>query len=173
MSRTATAVLALLAFVALMIVQANLPWGNREESGFGATSEVTVRTWDLEASGSAFGFSGSDRRGWYDGGWDDEDKNAVMQLQIGAPLLVGAAALLLVGSILAFTGRGAPGAIVTLVGGLLAAGGTLLFFLATQDLLDSEASWLAGFYLGLAGAILGIAGGVVGLAAGNTRGSTN
>ncbi|MHB1262432.1 MAG: hypothetical protein ACYC2H_12035 [Thermoplasmatota archaeon] len=173
MSRVATAVLALLAFVALMIVQANLPWGNREESGFGATSEITVRTWDLKASGSAFGFSGTESRGWYDGGWDGEDKNAVMQLQIGAPLLVAAAALLLVGTILAFTGRGSQGAIVTLVGGVLAAGGTLLFFLATQDLLDNEAAWLAGFYLGLGATILGLAGGVVGLATGNMRGSTN
>ncbi|HUR25082.1 MAG TPA: hypothetical protein VM327_03590 [Candidatus Thermoplasmatota archaeon] len=173
MSRTACAVLALLAFVALLVVQFNLPWANHEESGFGATAEATVRTWDLKGSGSFGGFSGSDTKGWYDGGWDDEDKNAVTQLQIAAPALVAATVLLLVGTILSFTSRGSQGAIITLVGAILAAAATLLYFLASQDLLDNEATWLVGFYLGLTATILGLAGGVVGLAAGNMRGAAN
>ena len=173
MSRVACAVLALLSFVALLIVQGNLPWAEREQSGFGATSRETVRTWEAEQSGSAFGFSGSDRRGWYEGGWEDEDRNAVTQLQIGAPVLVAGTVLLLVGTILSFTSRGAQGAIVTLVGGILAAAGTLLYYLAAQDLLDNGATWMVGFYLGLTAAVLGLAGGVVGLAAGNMRGAAN
>jgi lipopolysaccharide export LptBFGC system permease protein LptF len=171
MSRVASAILALLAFVALLIVQFNLPWAHREdESGF-ASAEITVRTWDLEATGSAFGFTGTDTKGWYDGGWDDEQENAVTQMQIAAPLLVAASVLLLVGAVLSFT-RG-PGSLVALVGGVLAAAATLLYFLASQDLLDNGATWLAGFYLGLAGTILGLAGGVVGLAVGNMRGSAS
>jgi len=173
MSRTACAVLALLAFVALLIVRGNLPWAEREQSGFGATAKETLHTWDAEESGSAFGVSGSDRRGYYDGGWDDEDQNAVTQLQIGAPALVAGTVLLLVGTILSFTSRGSQGAIVTLVGGILAAAGTLLYYLAAQDLLDNDATWLVGFYLALTAAILGLAGGVVGLAAGNMRGAAN
>lgn len=171
MSRVACAVLALLAFVALLIVQANLPWADREESGFGATSKLTIRTWDAEAEGSAFGFSGSDSRGWYDDGWEDEDRNAVTQLQIAAPLLVAAAVLLLVGTILSFTNG--PGPLVTLVGGVLAAGGTVLYFLAAQDLLDSDATWMAAFYLAVTGTILGVAGGAFGMASGNLSDSTN
>ena len=173
MSRTACAVLALLAFVALLIVQANLPWAEREQSGFGATSTGTVRTWDFKAEGSAFGVSGSDTRGYYDGDWDDEDQNAVTQLQIGAPALVAGTVLLLVGTILSFTSRGSQGAIITLVGGILAAAGTLLYYLASQDLFDSDATLMVGFYLGLTATILGLAGGVVGLAAGNLRGASN
>lgn len=173
MSRVACAVLALLAFVALLIVQANLPWATREDSGFGAEAEATVRTWDFKATGSFGGFSGSDTRGWYEGDWEDEDKNAVTQLQIGAPALVAATVLLLVGTLLAFTSRGSQGAIIALVGGILAAAGTLLYFLASQDLLDNEATWLVGFYLGLTATILGLAAGVVGLAAGTLRGMGN
>ena len=165
--------LALLAFVALLIVQFNLPWADREESGFGATAQITVRTWDLEATGGFQGFSGTDTKGWYEGDWDDEDENAVMQLQIGAPALVAGTVLLLVGTILSFTSRGSQGPILALVGGILAAAGTLLYFLASQDLLDNEATWMVGFYLGLTATILGLAGGVVGLAGGNLRGSGN
>lgn len=167
MSRVASAILALLAFVALLIVQFNLPWANREESGGGASSEITVRTWEMEATGSFFGFSGSESKGWYEGGWEDEQKNAVMQMQIASPLLVAAAVLLLVGGILAFT-RG-PGALVALIGGVLAAAGTLLAFMASQDLLDSEATWMAGLYLGIIGAVLGVAGGAFGMASSNMR----
>ena len=173
MSRVACAVLALLAFVALLIVQGNLPWAEREQSGFGASSTATIRTWDLEASGSAFGFSGSDTRSWYDDGWDDEDRNAVTQLQIAAPALVAGTVLLLVGTILSFTSQGSQGAIITLVGGILAAAGTLLYYLASQDLLDNDATWMVGFYLGLTATILGLAGGVVGLAGGNLRAAGN
>jgi xanthosine utilization system XapX-like protein len=173
MSRVVCAVLALLGLVAVLIVQANLPWADREESGFGATSHATIRTWDLKAEGSAFGFSGSDTKGWYDDGWDDEDKNAVTQLQIAAPLVISSAALFLVGTILSFAMRGPSGPIVTLMGGILAAAGTLLFYLASQDLLDNEATWQAGLWLGVTGAVLGVAGGAFGLASGNMRASAN
>jgi hypothetical protein len=173
MSRVACAVLALLAFVALLIVQANLPWADREESGFGASAKATIRTWDLHSEGSFFGASGSDSKGWYDDGWNDSQQNAVMQLQIAAPLLLASAVILLVGAILSFAARGSAGSIVTLIGGVLAGAAVLLFFLASQDLLDNKATWMAGFYVGLGGAILGLVGGVIGLAGGNMRGSSN
>ena len=174
MSRVVCAVLALLALVAVLIVQANLPWAEREESGFGADAAETVRTWDWNRDTSFGGtVSGSETRGWYDDGWDDEDKNAVTQLQIAAPLVIGSAALFLVGTILCFAVRGPSGPIVSLIGGLLAAAGSLLFYLASQDLLDNEATWQAGLWLGATGAILGVAGGAFGLASGNLRASAN
>jgi hypothetical protein len=173
MSRVVCAVLALLGFVALAVVQANLPWAEREESGFGATAKETVRTWSDERSGSFSFFgdesSGSETNGWYEDGWDDEDENAVMQVRIAIPLLLAGAVLLLVGTILCFTGRGPAGSILTLVGGILAAASVLLYFLASQDLLDNKATWMVGFYVALGGALLGIVGGVIGLAGGNMR----
>lgn len=171
MSRTACAVLALLAFVALLIVQGNLPWASHEQAAFGATSEETVRTWDAKQTDSFGTASGSETKGWYDDGWEDQDKNAVTQLQIGAPALVAGTVLLLFGTILSFTSRGSQGAILTLVGGILAAAGTLLYYLASQDLLDSAATLMVGFYLALTATILGLAGGIVGLVGGNMRGS--
>ena len=165
MSKLACAVLGLVAFVALLLVQGNLPWG-KETDGDG-----TAHTWGQTESGSAFGgfFSYSSARSWYDGGWDDEDRNAVNQLQVASPILVAGTVLLLVGSLLAFTGEGATGAIVTILGGLGAAAGTLLYFLAIQDLYDNGVSWQTAFYLAFVGSLLGVAGGVLGLVGANTR----
>jgi hypothetical protein len=166
MTRLACAVLALVAVVALAIVQTNIPWADQNSNG----SHTTARTWDRTSDNNFFGFSSHDSKGWYDSGWSDQDKNAVNQLQLAAPLVLAGAVLLLVGSLLAFTAPGTAGAIVSLVGGLCAAGGTLLYFLAIQDLFNNSQTWQGGFYLGVAGAVLGVAGGVIGLAAGNRRG---
>jgi hypothetical protein len=149
MSRVACAVLALLAFVAIAVVQANLPWAEHEQSAFGGTEKGTVRTWSAESevAFTAFGAESSDSEtsGWYDGGWEDEDM------------------------ILCFTGRGPAGAILTVVGGVMAAAAVLLYYLASQDFFDNDSTWMAGFYVALVGAVFGVAGGVIGLAGGNLR----
>jgi hypothetical protein len=163
MRNLATAVLGLLAFLALLFVQGNVPWAT-EGSGDG-----TVHTWGETQSGSNFLFSYSSARGWYEGGWADADQNAVTQFQVAAALVVLATAVLLIGCLLAFGGDGPQGSIVTLVGGLLASAGTLMFYLATLDLYDNDASWQVGFYFAFAASLLGVAGGVLGLAAGNLR----
>jgi hypothetical protein len=163
MSKLACAVLGLVAFVALLLVQGNLPWAEETDG------DATAHTWGQTESGSNFIFSYSSAKSWYDGGWDGEDQNAVNQLQVASPILVGGTVLLLVGSLLAFTAPGAPGPIVTTLGGLGAAAGTLLYFLAIQDLYDNNVAWQAAFYLALIGSLLGVAGGVIGLAAGNRR----
>ena len=161
MKQTATAILGLLAFVALALVQSNLAWATDEEGG----EDRTARTWGETASGGFGFFSYSENRGWYDGGWDDEDKSAVGQLQVAAPLFLAGAVVLLAGSLLAFRGD-TPGASITaLVGGILAAAGTLLYFIAIQDLYGSGAALQPGFFLAFTGCLLGVAGGVIGLAA--------
>jgi hypothetical protein len=163
MSKLACAVLGLVAFVALLLVQGNLPWAEETDG------DATAHTWGQTESGSNFLFSYSSAKSWYDGGWGDEDQNAVNQLQVATPVLVAGTVLLLVGSLLAFTGEGATGATLTLVGGLGAAAGTLLYFLAFQDLYDNGVTWQAAFYLAFIGSLLGVAGGVVGLVGANTR----
>lgn len=171
MSRLACAILALVGFVALLVVQFNVPWANQHASGFGGSADRTARTWGESDSGSYFGFSGSNQKGWYDSGWSDQDRNAVNQLQVAAPLVVAGTILLLVGAILSF-GPGAPGPIVTLIGGLVAVGGAVLYFLAIQDLFNNNQAWQTGFYFAVIGAVLGLVGGVIGLAAGNRRMAT-
>jgi len=170
MSRLACAILALVGFVALLVVQFNVPWANQHASGFGGSADQTARTWGKSDSGSAFfgSYSGSTYQGWYDGGWSDSDKNAVNQLQVAAPLVVAGTVLLLIGAILSF-GPGPAGPIVALVGGLCAVGGTVLYFLAIQDLFNNNQAWQTGFYLAIIGSVLGLVGGVVGMAMGNRR----
>jgi hypothetical protein len=165
MSRLAAAVLALVGAVALLVVQTNVPWAERSSGN----EQTTARTWGETSSGNGFLFSYSGAKGWYDSGWSDQDRNAVQQLQIAAPLLLAGLALLLVGSVLAFSGPGSSGAGVALVGGLVAAGATVLYYLAIQDLFDNNASWQGGFTLAIAGCVLGLAGGVVGMATGSRR----
>lgn len=159
----------MLAFVALLVIQFNVPWGTTEASGFGASSERTARTWGEDQSASAFGFSGSDSRGWFDGGWEDDEQNAVNQLRFAAPLLMAAAIVLLVGSILALAMPGGSGAIVALIGAVLAAGAAAMYYIAIDDLYNTDVAWQVGFFVAIGGAVLGLAGGVVGLLGGATR----
>lgn len=163
MNQTATAILGLLAFVALALVQSNLAWATDQEGG----EERTARTWGETSSGGFGFFSYSENRGWYDGGWDDDAKAAVGQLQVAAPLLLAGTVVLLAGSLLAFRGDSPAASITTLVGGVLAAAGTLLYFIAIGDLYGGGPAWQAGFFLAFTGCLLGVAGGVIGLAARN------
>lgn len=162
MANLAAAILAVLAFVGLLLLQSNVPWGN-EGDGDG-----TVRTWS-EAESGGFLFSYSNTRGWYDGGWEDSDQNAVAQLQVAAPLLAAATVLVLVGAILAFGPNGYSGSIVALVGALLAAAATLLYYLGTLDLYNNDVSWQPGLTIALVASVLGLAGGLFGMASGNVR----
>lgn len=165
MSKLACAILALVGFVALLVVQTNVPWADSNGGG----SKETARTWRRTSDSNFLGFSSSNSKGWYDSGWNDSDKNAVNQLQVAAPLVLAGLLLLLVGAILSFSAPGGGGPIITLVGGLVAAAGTVLYFLAIQDLFNNNQTWQTGFYLAVAGTVLGLAGGVVGMAAGNRR----
>jgi hypothetical protein len=172
MSRVACGVLALLAFVALLVVQFNVPFGNVHASGVGASADRTARTWGEDQSNSAFGFSNSHSKSWYDGGWDDDEQNAVDQLRVAAPLLVAGAILLLVGAILALAMPGTMGAIVALIGAVVTAAAAALYYLAIDDLYNQDATWQVGFYVTIGGAVLGLVGGVVGLLGRNTAGAT-
>lgn len=172
MSRVACGILALLAFVALLVVQFNVPWGSTHASGFGASADRTARTWGEDQSGSAFGFSGSDSKGWYDGDWDDEDQNAVNQLRVAAPLLLGGMVVLLAGAIMALAMPGATGAIVSLIGAVVTAASAALYYIAIDDLYDNGPTWEVGFYVAIGGVVLGLVGGVVGLLGRNTAGAT-
>lgn len=172
MSRLACGVLALLAFVALLVVQFNVPWANVHQSGFGASTDQTARTWGEDSSGSAFGFSGHDSKNWFDGGWDDSQQDAVNQLRVAAPLLLAGAVVLLLGAILALALPGGTGAIVTLIGAVVAAGSAALYYIAIGDLYDNNASWQVGFFVAAGGAVLGLVGGVLGLLGGSTRQAT-
>jgi hypothetical protein len=165
MSKLACAILALVGFVALLVVQTNVTWGDTDSGG----SHKQARTWGQTTSGGGFLFAYSGSQSWYDSGWSSQDKNAVNQLQVAAPLVLAGLLLLLVGAILSFTAPGAGGPITTLIGGLLTAAGTVLYFLAIQDLYNNNQTWQTGFYLAVAGTVLGLAGGVVGMAAGNRR----
>src|ERR1041385_5543003 len=146
MSRLACGVLALLAFVALLVVQFNVPWANAHQSGFGASSDQTARTWGQDSSGSAFGFSGHDSKNGCDGGWHDSQQGAVHQLRVAAPLLVGGAVILLLGAILALAMPGGTGAIVSLIGAVVAAAAAALYYVAIDDLYNDQASWQVGFF---------------------------
>lgn len=168
--RTTAGVLGVLAAVALVLVQF-LPWGGVSASfgGFGGSSEAY--TWHLEASGTAFGQTSSDRASWYSDDVEDDDSDEeVRQVRIAIPLLLGGLALAALGGILALATRSGAASILLMLGGILAAIATLLFSLALDSLFESEQEWAASFYLAIAGSALALVGGVLGLVAGN-RGS--
>jgi hypothetical protein len=169
MSRVACGVLALFAFVPLLVVQFNVPWGTVEAGGSFGSAERTARTWGEDQSASAFGFSGSDSKGWYEGDWEDEEQNAVNQLRIAAPLLAAGAVAVLVGAVLALAMPGGSGPIVTLVGGVLTGAAAAMYFVAIDDLYNADAAWDVGFYVTVGGAVVALVGGVVGLIGGARR----
>jgi hypothetical protein len=171
MNRVACGVLALLAFVALLVVQFNVPWASSHASSGLASSDTTARTWGQDQTGSAFGFSGHDSKNWFDGGWDDSQQDAVNQLRVAGPLLAGGALLLLVGAILALAMPTGTGPIVTLIGAVVTGAATALYYIALDDLF-SEPTWEVGFFVTLGGAVLGLVGGVLGLLGGTARQTT-
>jgi hypothetical protein len=61
-------------------------------------------------------------------------------------------------------------AITVLAGAVAAIVATILFSIASQDILDGQQTWQLGFYVAIAGCAIGLAAGVVGLMAGNARG---
>lgn len=170
MNRLAAPILAILAFVALVVLQFGVPWGQvRQEMG-GGFGERTLTTWQDEQSGGFEGFTAGERKGWYEGDWADGDQSAVDKIRIAIPLLIGGTVLLLVGAILAFTGRGSSAAIVNILGTALAIVGSVLFCIAAEDLLDGQQDWLVGFYFAIAGCVLGLAAAIVGFASGSPMG---
>jgi hypothetical protein len=171
MTRVACFVLALLAFVALLVIQFNVPWGSEKAGGSAFGSDRTARTWGEDTTSRAFGFSGSDSKSWYDGGWEDDEQSAVNQLRVAAPVLAAGALLLLVGGILALGAAGGSGPIIALIGGVLAAGGSAMYYIAIDDLYGG-ATWEVGFYVAIGGAVLGLVGGVLGLLGGTARQTT-
>lgn len=168
MSRTITAVLALLAFVALLLVQF-MPWSNQHASGFGATADSTAFTWGKQDTANSYFWTGGQTKSWYDSDWNSDQQNAVDQIRIAIPLLTVATILLLVGSLIAFSDSWTGGAILSLVGALVGAGAAWLFSVAINDLYNGNQVWQTSFYLAIGGTVLGLAAGIVGLATGNRR----
>ena len=171
--RTAAAIVGILGALCLALVQF-LPWGGVEESGGGFTVSGKAYTWRMESSGSgSFGgfgeFSESDSTNWYSDeahdGDDDQDAH-VLKVRIAIPLLLAGLLLGALGGLLGFVSRGAAAGILLLVGGVLAAAGTILFAMAVDGLFDSEQDWGASFYLAIAASALGLVAGVLALAPG-------
>lgn len=154
-----------MAAVAFILVQF-MPWGGVSGSVFGATFSGDAYTWHMEASGSGFGASGSDKTSWYDDEADDdaEDTEHIANIRIAIPLLLGALVLLAVGALLAFVTRGAAAGALMLVGAVAGTIGTILFAIAVDGLFDSDQDWGAAFFLAIGGSALGLASGVLGLA---------
>src|SRR5205085_3585098 len=98
MSRTITATLALIAFVALLLVQF-VPWSNQHANGgFFGSADRTAFTWGQQDSANGYFWTGGQTKSWYDSGWDSGSQNAVDQIRIAIPLLTVATILILVGS---------------------------------------------------------------------------
>lgn len=165
--KLAAALTAAVGALCLLLVQF-LPWASLSFSGFGAESEVEVSTWKATSSGSFGGFSGDESHGWYSEDADDAD--GVGQIRTAIPFLLAGLVVTAIGAVLGF-GRG-PGAVVMLVGGLVALVGLVLFAMGTDAFYDSEQDWGASFYLAIAGTTLAILGGVLGLMTSNASRSS-
>lgn len=171
--RTAAAIVGIIGALCLVFVQF-LPWGGVEGSGGGFTFRSEAYTWRMESSGSgSFGgfgeFGGSDKVNWYsDEAHDGEDEQDadVLKVRIAIPLLLVGLLLGALGGLLGFLARGPAAGVLLLVGGVLAAAGTVLFAIAVDGLFDSEQDWGASFYLAIAGSALGLVAGVLALAPG-------
>lgn len=161
MNRLIPTALALAACVALIVLQANVPWAHVKQGGNNAFIERTVTTWQDQGSMHFSGSSSGQSKGWFEGKWDDNDQAAVAKFRVAAPLLVGAALLLLVGGLLVLTVRGPVAAILTLLGAVAAIVATVLYSIATQDLLGGQQDWLAGFYIAIVACACGLVGGTL------------
>lgn len=173
MSRMLVAVLGVLAAVALVVVQF-LPWGGTEDFGF----RMDAYTWKAEMSGEFGGFDFSNKENWYTGDFEGEgdegmeiDDSDLLKVRIAIPLLSAGLLLAAVAGLLAFMSRG-PAALLLLIGGILAAAGTVLFALAVDHMFDSDQDWGAAFYIAIAASAMALIGGIVGLAGGN-RGASS
>ena len=172
MSRTLVAVLGVLSAIALIVVQF-LPWGGVDQMGF----NMDAYTWKMELAGEFGGFDFSDQESWYSDEIDNQDEGDqaaddadIMKIRFAIPLLGAGLLLAAVAALLGFLSRG-PAALLLLIGGILAAIGTVLFALAVDSIFDSDQDWGASFYLSIAAAAMALVGGIVGLAGG--RGSSN
>jgi hypothetical protein len=161
MDRLIPTALALAACVALVVLQANVPWAHVKQGSGSAYAERTVTTWQDQGSMKFGGFSNGQSKGWFEGNWDDSEQAAVAKFRVAAPLLVGAALLLLVGGLLVLTVRGPVAAILTLLGAVAAIVATVLYSIASQDLLGGQQSWLSGFYIAIAACACGLVGGTL------------
>lgn len=162
--RTTASTLGIIGAVCLVLVQF-MSWGGVSGSFFGATYDVDAYTWHMEASGdSSFG-SGSDKTNWYadDDERDEEADGEVAQIRLAIPLLLVGLVLAALGGILGFSHRGGPIGFLLLIGGILAAVGTIMFALAVDSLFDSDQDWGASFYLALLASTLILVGGVLAL----------
>jgi len=169
MNRLVPALLALTACVLLVIVQANVPWAMVRQGGSNAHVDRTVTTWQDQRTMGFGGMSSGQSKGWFEGGWDDSETAAVAKLRVAAPLLTGAALLLLVGGLVLLLVPSIVGGLVVLVGAVATVVGTVLFSIASQDLLGGSESWRAGFFLAIASCVLGLVAGTIGFVAGSGR----
>lgn len=161
--KLAAAFTAVAGAVCLLLVQF-VPWGGIETSGgsiFGFTfsgADVDSYTWHLQANGND--------EGWYSNDFDDSD--GVGQIRAAIPLLLTGLVVTVLGAVLLF-GRMGPAGIVTLIGGLIAAVGLVLFATGTNAFYDGEHDWAAAFYLAIVGTAVVLLSGVMSLMADNTR----
>jgi hypothetical protein len=167
--------LGIVGAVCLLLVQF-LSWGGVAAEGgtvFGfdfPDSEVDAHTWTMKARAGDDTHSES----WYSDEMEDDDEGddddpGLTQIRFGIPFLLAGLVVTALGSILALAARGGSGAIVLLVGGLLAAAGTTLFILGVSQMFDGAQEWEASYYLAIAGSAVAVLGGVVGLVGQNRQ----
>jgi hypothetical protein len=178
--RTPAAVLGVLGAVALVLVQF-FAWGGISTEGgsafgfdFPGTS-VDAYTWKMKAEAGG----NTEKESWYssdleaeDDDEDSDEHNAnLLKIRIAIPLLMAGLVLAAVGGLLGFLARG-PYGILLLVGGILAAIGTVLFALGVDGFFDSDQDWGPSFYLAIVACAVTLVGGVLGLVGGRRGAAT-